>query len=315
MIASRSSMASLSLTLCGMGHAEAELAGYFARKSMVPDEKLIELTSAARTAGSTWPAIAAACGVQAYVDLAGVTGQPSGVFPSTGAGLLFRATQYALQKVTGGRRYPPLTWNCLDCGQRVTDRTATGRPAHTEHGHGDHCARLARDQAADAARRREQLPLLATHTGIAAGLAHYRFSEPIIDDCPRCGWHGYFAGCALADGDWSTALCDNCAADLDPGVTVTVTFFSARGTRQDPHAVIRQRTRSDHPHPDTGQLMTWRLYWQHTPMLVDDQRGSGQDTLAEIGPADAEHIMARLAAEYWPPDAARLPWVCRAYPE
>ena len=38
--------------------------------------------------------------------------------------------------------------------------------------------------------------------------------------------------------------------------------------------MIRQRTRSDYPFPDLGQMLTWRLSWQHTAMLIDDQRGN-----------------------------------------
>jgi hypothetical protein len=94
---------------------------------------------------------------------------PSGIIPSTGGGLLYRATQYAAETLTGGRRYPPLTWPCPQCGHEVTDRAAAGRPVHIEHGHARGCARLARDQAADAARRRERLPRLVAHSDPAAG--------------------------------------------------------------------------------------------------------------------------------------------------
>ena len=46
-------------------------------------------------------------------------------------------------------------------------------------------------------------------------------------------------------------------------------FFSARSSgSSQPFAVIRQRTRSDYPSPDCGQMMTWRLCWEHTSMLV-----------------------------------------------
>lgn len=52
--------------------------------------------------------------------------------------------------------------------------------------------------------------------------------ERITDDCPRCGWHGYFHHyIATVDGDWSLAVCDNCYADLHPEITVTVRFYSA----------------------------------------------------------------------------------------
>jgi len=38
--------------------------------------------------------------------------QPDGIIAETGAELLFHATQYAVERLTGGRRYPPLTWPC-----------------------------------------------------------------------------------------------------------------------------------------------------------------------------------------------------------
>ena len=105
-------------------------------------------------------------------------------------------------------------------------------------------------------------------------------------------------------------------------ITVTVRFYSARwpGDGQ-PVAAIRQRTRSDHDYPDIGyfpdcgQAMTWQLWWQHTPMLLDDQRGTCVEDIAEISREEAEQIAAELAARSWPPDAARLPWVVSAYPE
>jgi hypothetical protein len=79
-------------------------------------------------------------------------------------------------------------------------------------------------------------------------------------------------------------------------------------------AVIRQRTRSDHDYPDIGQQMTWRLWWEHTAMLVDDARGNCDYDLDEISRDEAGQIAAGLAARHWPPGAARLPWVTSAYP-
>jgi hypothetical protein len=94
-----------------------------------------------------------------------------------------------------------------------------------------------------------------------------------------------------------------------------VTFFSARsaGSRE-PFAVIRQRTRSDYPHPDRGQMMTWRLCWEHTAILVEEAHGGADADIAEISRAEAEQITARLAARNWPPEASLLPWVACAYP-
>ena len=115
---------------------------------------------------------------------------------------------------------------------------------------------------------------------------------------------------------------DNCYADLHPGITVTVTFFSARSdASSEPFAVIRQRDRSDHDHPgfghfpDTGQQMTWRLRWEHTSKLAKEAHGGADEDIAEISRAEAEQIMTGLAARNWPPGAARLPWVTSAYPQ
>jgi RNase P subunit RPR2 len=298
----------------------AELAACFQSKSRLPNQALVQLTEAARAAGSRWEDIAGACGIQTYQDLAGVVYRISG---ETGADLLFSATQYAVEQLTGSqRRYPPLTWTCPRCGQRITDRAASGRPVHIEHGHGPGCARLTRDQAADNERRREQVPRLILHSEPAVGpVQRHWLRERIEDDCPRCGWHGYFHHyLATVDGDWAAAICDNCYADLHPGITVTVKFFSACFGRDAPFAVIRQRTRSDHDYPDighfpdTGQQMTWRLWWEHTSMLVEEAHGGADEDIAEISRAEAEQITARLAASHWPPDAAQLPWVASPYP-
>jgi hypothetical protein len=109
---------------------------------------------------------------------------------------------------------------------------------------------------------------------------------------------------------------DDCFADLNPGITVTVQFFSARSYgSSEPFAVIRQRTRSDYPYPDRGQQMTWRLCWEHTTMLVEEAHGGADADIAEISRAKAGQITAGLVARYWPPEAARLPWVTAAYPQ
>jgi hypothetical protein len=99
-----------------------------------------------------------------------------------------------------------------------------------------------------------------------------------------------------------------------------VKFLSARSYgSSEPFAVIRQRTRSDHDYPgighfpDRGQQMTWRLCWEHTSMLVEEAHGGADEDIGEISRAEAEQIMAGLA-RHWPPDAARLAWVARAYP-
>ena len=174
-----------------MNEPLAELAAYFRARTRLPDEELAQLTLAARAAGSRWDSIAAICGVTTCKDLAGVICRNTG---DTGAELLFSATQEAVRHLTSSaRHYAPLTWACSGCGQQVTERAPAGRPVHVEHGHTPDCARLARDQAAEDRRRREQLPRLILHSEPAVGqLQRHWLRERITDDCPRCGWHGYF---------------------------------------------------------------------------------------------------------------------------
>jgi hypothetical protein len=133
------------------------------------------------------------------------------------------------------------------------------------------------------------------HSEDAVGLVQRHWlAERITDDCPRCGWHGYFHHyLATVDGDWAAAVCDH-YADLHPGITVTVKFFSARFGRGEPFVVIRQRDRSDHDYPDighfpdTGQQLTWRLWWEHTSKLVEEALGGADADLAETSRAEAE---------------------------
>jgi hypothetical protein len=315
-------------TLRGVDEALAELAAYFRRWREPPGAELVRLAAAARAVGSRWDAIAAACDARDDPDPAAVVYRPFGLIPGQGAGPLFRVTQHAIHELTGSDSgYLPLTWPCQGCGRQITDRAANGRPVHIEHGHAPGCARLARDQAADDQRRRDRLPRQIVHSEDPVGpVQRHWLAERITDDCPRCGWHGYFHHyLATVDGDWATAVCDNCYADLHQGITVTVTFYAARVPRFDPRAgeavaVIRQRDRSDHDYPgighfpDIGQQLTWQLSWKHTTMLIDDRRGNCEWDLAEISRAEVEQIAAGLAARHWPPDAARLPWVVSAYP-
>jgi hypothetical protein len=297
----------------------AELAAYFGARARVPDQELIRLTAAARTAGRRWDAIAAACGIRSYKDIAEVVSPACWEDSDTGAALLFGSAQYSLHKLTGSQTYfPPLHWDCPGCGQQVTDRAPAGRPIHVEHGHAPGCARLAANQAAEAEERGMRLPRLIMHSEEPAGtVQRHCLAERITDDCPRCGWHGYFHHyLATVDGDWAGAVCDDCYADLHPALTVTVRYFSACSPADgDPVAVIRQRTRSDYEFPDLGQMLTWRLSWQHTTMLIDDRRGNCEWDLTGISRQQAEQIAAGLAARHWPPDAVRLPWVASAYPE
>jgi hypothetical protein len=106
----------------------AELAVYFRSRAAVQDQELIRLTAAARTGGSRWDAIAAACGVRDDRDITGVISPAMWKGTGTAAELLFGAAQNSLHKLTGSRSYfPPLRWHCPGCGQQVTDRAPAGR--------------------------------------------------------------------------------------------------------------------------------------------------------------------------------------------
>jgi RNase P subunit RPR2 len=218
-----------------MNEPLAELAAYFRTGTRLRDEELVRLALAARGGGSRWEAIAAACGVSTHKDLSGVIYRNTG---ETGAELLYSATQSAVRTLSGTGSYrTPLTWTCQSCGQQVTDSAPGGRPIHIEHGHRQGCARLARDQAAEDQRRREHIPALILNSEPPAGpVQRHWLREKITDDCPRCGWHGYFHHyLATVDGDWANAVCDDCYADLHPAITVTVMFYTAR-TRSWPAA-------------------------------------------------------------------------------
>jgi hypothetical protein len=72
----------------------AELAGYFRRRSRVPDAELVRLTAEARSAGSRWDAMSTACGITTYHDLSGVIHRITG---ETGTELLFSAAHNAAE--------------------------------------------------------------------------------------------------------------------------------------------------------------------------------------------------------------------------
>ena len=50
-------------------------------------------------------------------------------------------------------------------------------------------------------------------------------------------------------------------------------------------------------------------------MLTGEAHGGSDADIAEISGAEADQIVAGLAARCWPPEAARLPWVACAYPQ
>jgi len=58
-------------------------------------------------------------------------------------------------------------------------------------------------------------------------LQRHRLGHRVVDDCPRCGWNGYFHEyLATVDDDRSSTVCDNCYADMHPDIAVTARFFS-----------------------------------------------------------------------------------------
>jgi hypothetical protein len=191
-----------------------------------------------------------------------------------------------------------------------------GRPVHAEAGHGQRCARLARDQAADDEDRRSRMPPLVTWTEAGSGaLRRHRLARRITDWCPRCGWYGYFDGwAATIKSDWARLVCDNCWADLHQGVTVTVAYYTcSAGPGRGPFAVIRQLRRSDQEPPAAGQVLTWEPFWQWTPIL-DGQAGDDGCHVTQVSRAAAEQAAWSLASRQWPAEALRMPWVTSAYP-
>ena len=283
-----------------------DLAGYFRDASPLPDPVFLQLVSAARTAGHRWAGLAAACAPGADIE------EPDGL-PGTGsAGRLFRRAYDAAEAT----RHGPPSWRCPDCRHSVTDLGPLGRPAHLERGHAAACARLARDQAADDDQRRARIPALITSSEPARGpLQRHHLGQRFIDDCPRCGWRGYFdTHAATLNSDWTRLLCDNCYADLSPGITVTVTYFVCQHDGSHPFGVIRQRARSDQDHRDLGQLIAWDMRWRWTSILVEEQHGGADCHLTRTSKDGAELIIASLARRYWHGQALQLPWVQTAYP-
>ena len=130
----------------------------------MPDQELAWLTAAPRAGGGRRDAIAAACGVRGYKNIAGVVGLACWEGSETGSALLSGSAQHCPQTLTGNRsRYPALRWNCRGCGQQVTGRAPAARPVHAGHGHAPGCARLAAGQAAEDGERRTRLAGLIAH--------------------------------------------------------------------------------------------------------------------------------------------------------
>jgi hypothetical protein len=68
----------------------------------------------------------------------------------------------------------------------------------------------------------------------------------------------------------------------------------------------------------SGTVTAIRAWWRqrHRPRTsrVEEAHGGCDYDLAKISRDEAEEIAAERAARYWPPDAARLPWVASVYP-
>jgi hypothetical protein len=126
---------------------------------------------------------------------------------------------------------------------------------------------------------------------------------------------GYFhTHLATIDGDWGTTICGNCYADLAPGSTVTVAFYSARLTAsRQLSIVIRQRTRTDHRYPTPGT---------HAVAAELGTPPCSPKTLAASPPATSPRSAATAPNQSWPPSSTvtgdpmppQLSWVTNAYP-
>lgn len=294
-----------------------ELSSHLSGQIQLPAEQVIQCASAVRAAGHRWADIAAACGMaKPTSDLQTARTWHAAVTR------IFRDIQGAAASVEGGeQKLAPLTWPCAECQQEITDTIPLGRPIHANLGHDAGCPRLARDQAADDEDRRTRLPAMVTESTPERGsLRRHRLASRFIDDCPRCGWHGYFdAWAATIDEDWARLLCDNCYADLSSDVEVTAIFYGCSTYSYDPgpdgpFAVIRQRSRSDKEAPDSGQAITWEPFWQWTPILDEAARGTALCEVSRISQRHAEQIIELLGWRDWPDQALRLPWTVAAYP-
>jgi hypothetical protein len=143
----------------------------------------------------------------------------------------------------------------------------------------------------------------------------HRLARRFVDDCPRCGWRGWFDTWAAAiGGDWARLLCDDCYADLAPGITVSVAWYACASGGGEPFGVIRQRKRSDERYPDLGQIITWDLRWQWTPILVEERRDGASCDVTRISQGEAARTVEALARRYWPAQTLALPWVADVYP-
>jgi hypothetical protein len=101
-----------------MDEALAELAAYFRRWCELPDAELVRLAAAARSAGSRWDAIAAACDARDDPDPAGVVYNPHGLIPCISVTVRFYATRVA--------RFAPNAREaarCSGCGTAATTTT------------------------------------------------------------------------------------------------------------------------------------------------------------------------------------------------
>ncbi len=177
-----------------MDEALAELAAYFGRRAVVPDQELVRLTATARAGGSRW-----GCH-RRRVRRPGLSGHHLGGQPGLlgrlrdrgGAAVRFRPVLPA----HANRERQPVSCAVLGL-PRV--RAAGHRP---RSGWPDGPCRawpraglrpLAADQAAEEEERRERLARLIVHSETPAGqVQRHWLAERIADDCPRCGWHGYF---------------------------------------------------------------------------------------------------------------------------
>lgn len=294
-----------------------ELSGHLTKQIKLPAQQVVQLASALRADGLRWADIASACGVANSASDPGTAEAWAQAMAR-----IFREVQNAVASAEGGEQADShLRWPCMKCHQDVTDTAPFGRPMHTSLGHDRGCSRLARDQAADDEDRRSRIPAFVTESERRHGtLRRHRLAGRFIDECPRCGWHGFFdTWAATLDEDWTRLLCDNCYADLAPDIAVTVTFYSCNTYPYDPgpegpFAVIRQRSRSDQKLPDPGQAITWEPFWQWTPILVEAARGTALCEVAHISQDRAEQIIEFLAWKYWPDQALHLPWAAVAYP-
>ena len=117
---------------------------------------------------------------------------------------------------------------------------------------------------------------------------------------------------ATLDGDWNAPVCEDCYADLHPGIPATVSYWSVRWptdaskTPEEhmPFTIIRSRgvagRLGSRDEMYRSHLSQDGEVWEFTFALIEEARDGSMYDLAEIGEQEARAIMERTRAKYLP---------------